>query len=106
METDLEQIQWAAETGTDRIELYTEPYAERYGSDPAKAVEPYVKAAARAGELGLSINAGHDLNLSNLRHFQKSVPGLSEVSIGHALISDALWYGLENTIKMYLQQLA
>lgn len=105
METDLEQIQRAAETGTDRIELYTEPYAGRFPSDPAMAVKPYIRAATRAVELGLSLNAGHDLNLQNLQYFNKYVPGLSEVSIGHALISDALYYGLENTIKMYLAQL-
>jgi len=105
METDLEQIQTAAETGTDRIELYTEPYADRYSTNPAKAAEPYKRAAAKALELGLAINAGHDLNLKNLSYFKQTVPGISEVSIGHALISDALYFGLERTIKMYLEQL-
>jgi pyridoxine 5-phosphate synthase len=105
METDIEQIQMAAETGTDRIELYTEPYADRYGADRAGAVEPYRIAANKALELGMAINAGHDLNLENLKYFNENVPGLSEVSIGHALISDALYYGLEKTIKMYIEQL-
>lgn len=106
IETDLEQIQLASETGTNRIELYTEPYADKYDSDRQKAIEPYIRAAKRALELGLEINAGHDLNLQNLRFFSERIPGLSEVSIGHALISDALYYGLEKTIQLYLKQLA
>ncbi|MBN2481452.1 MAG: pyridoxine 5'-phosphate synthase [Bacteroidales bacterium] len=105
IETDLEQIQCAASTGTDRIELYTEPYADRYASDRQKAVEPYIRAANRALGLGLEINAGHDLNLENLRFFNENTPRLSEVSIGHALISDALYFGLEKTIQLYLSQL-
>ncbi len=106
IETDLEQIQLAAATGTNRIELYTEPYADKYDSNRQKAIEPYIRAAKRALELGLEINAGHDLNLKNLRFFSESIPGLSEVSVGHALISDALYYGLEKTIQLYLKQLA
>ncbi len=105
IETDLEQIQLAAETGTNRIELYTEPYADKYVLNRQKAIEPYIRSANRALELGLEINAGHDLNLENLRFFNESIPGLSEVSIGHALISDALYYGLEKTIQLYLKQL-
>ncbi|MBN1158561.1 MAG: pyridoxine 5'-phosphate synthase [Bacteroidales bacterium] len=105
IETDLEQIQRAAIAGTHRIELYTEPYADKYSSDREKAVEPYIRAAKWALELGLEINAGHDLNLENLRFFHESIPGLSEVSIGHALISDALYFGLEKTIQLYLSQL-
>ncbi|NLI24603.1 MAG: pyridoxine 5'-phosphate synthase [Bacteroidales bacterium] len=103
--TDLHMIEAAATTGTDRIELYTEPYAKMYPENPAAAIKPFIEAAKKANELGLGINAGHDLNLENLRYFASNIPGLLEVSIGHALISDALYYGLENTIGMYLQQL-
>jgi pyridoxine 5-phosphate synthase len=106
IETDLEQIERAAATGTNRIELYTEPYASKYPADPAKAAAPYVRAAIKAAELGLELNAGHDLNLANLRYFKQQIPGLLEVSIGHALISDALYYGLHKTIQMYLEQIA
>jgi pyridoxine 5-phosphate synthase len=106
IETDLEQIERAAATGTDRIELYTEPYADKYAADPAKAIAPYIKAAKRAVELGLGLNAGHDLNLENLHYFNQHIPGLLEVSIGHALIADALYHGLEKTIGLYLEQLA
>lgn len=95
----------AAETGTNRIELYTEPYASGYPAGPEKAIEPFVKAAMLANKLGLGINAGHDLSLENLKYFSQNIPGLLEVSIGHALISDALYYGLENTIQMYRRQL-
>ncbi len=105
IETDLEQIERAAATGTDRIELYTEPYAARFPKDPAKAVAPYINAAKKAVDLNLGLNAGHDLSLENLHYFNQHVPGLMEVSIGHALISDALYYGLEKTIQLYLQQL-
>jgi pyridoxine 5-phosphate synthase len=105
IETDLIQIECAAATGTNRIELYTEPYARNYPLDPEKAVVPYVKAAQKAVEAGLALNAGHDLNLTNLRFFSHHVPGLLEVSIGHALISDALYFGLEKTIGLYLDQL-
>jgi len=106
IETDLTQIECAAATGTNRIELYTEPYARNYPLDPEKAIAPYIKAAEKAIESGLALNAGHDLNLANLRFFSQHVPGLLEVSIGHALISDALYFGLEKTIGLYLDQLA
>jgi pyridoxine 5-phosphate synthase len=103
--TSLRHIEYAKMTGTDRIELYTEPYATGYSRDPHGAVAPFVRAAALARELGLGLNAGHDLNLDNLRFFNENIVGLLEVSIGHALISDALYYGLENSIQMYLRQL-
>jgi pyridoxine 5-phosphate synthase len=98
-------IEGAAETGADRIELYTEAYAREYPSDPEKAIAPYRDAAIRAGELGLGLNAGHDLDLHNLRYFARNIPGLEEVSIGHALICDALYLGYENTIQLYQRQL-
>ncbi|NEU09964.1 pyridoxine 5'-phosphate synthase [Flavihumibacter sp. R14] len=101
-----EMIEAAATTGTDRIELYTEAYASGYHRDKEKAVRPYTESAKLAGRLGLGLNAGHDLDLHNLKYFAENVPGLLEVSIGHALICDALYYGLENTIQMYLRQLA
>lgn len=102
---DVEMVKHAADTGTNRIELYTEPYASQYPLGPEKAIEPFVKAALAAQEVGLGLNAGHDLNLENLNFFARNIPGLLEVSIGHALISDALYYGLENTIQLYLKQL-
>ena len=98
-------IEGAAEAGTDRIELYTESYAREYPADPEKAIAPYRAAAIRAAELGLGLNAGHDLDLQNLRYFAQQVPGLDEVSIGHALICDALYLGFENTIQLYQRQL-
>ncbi|MCO5937099.1 pyridoxine 5'-phosphate synthase [Mucilaginibacter sp. RB4R14] len=101
-----EMIEAAATTGTDRIELYTEAYAHNYPTNKEEAIAPYVKAADVAHKLGLGINAGHDLDLQNLQYFAQNIPALDEVSIGHALISDALYYGLENTIQMYLGQLA
>ena len=101
MDTDLKQIELAKQTGADRLELYTEAYATLYASDKNKAVEPYVVAATFAKELALGINAGHDLSLENLAFFSQSIPFLDEVSIGHALISDALYLGLENTIGLY-----
>lgn len=100
--TDIENIKAAARTGADRIELYTEPYAAQYHQDREAAVAPYVHAAVAAHELGLGINAGHDLDLHNLAYFHECVPFLDEVSIGHALICDALYLGLEETIKRYL----
>ena len=100
--TDIENIKAAARTGADRIELYTEPYAAQYHEDREAAVAPYVHAAVAAHELGLGINAGHDLDLHNLAYFHECVPFLDEVSIGHALICDALYLGLEETIKRYL----
>ena len=105
IDTDLKMIDGAAETNTDRIELYTEAYAKNYKASPEKAIEPYVKAAARAHKLGMGINAGHDLNLDNLAYFYKNIPHLDEVSIGHALVTDALYFGLENTVQLYLRQL-
>lgn len=103
--TDTDNIKHAAETGADRVELYTEPYAAKYPADKAAAVADFVAAAEAAHEVGLGVNAGHDLNLQNLAYFNKSVPRLLEVSIGHALIADALYLGLENTIQLYLRQL-
>ncbi len=103
--TDPEMIRYAARTGTDRIELYTEPYASMYDTDREAAVAPFVRAAEVAREAGLGINAGHDLDLNNLAWLHAHIPRLMEVSIGHALISDALYYGLENTIQMYLREL-
>lgn len=105
LEPDAAMVDAAKDTGTDRIELYTEAYASHYEMDREKAIAPYVAAAKRAQELGLGINAGHDLSLKNLRYFAENVPGLLEVSIGHALISDALYLGLDNTVKMYKHQL-
>lgn len=102
VDPDLAAIEGAKETGTDRIELYTEPYATMYPVDPVKAVAPFIEAAVLAHKLGLGINAGHDLSLKNLRFFHNHVPNLDEVSIGHALIADALYLGLKNTIQDYL----
>ena len=102
----VEMVEAAATTGTDRIELYTEAYAHQYHQDKELAITPYVKAAVVAHKAGLGINAGHDLDLHNLKYFAQNIPALEEVSIGHALISDALYYGLENTIQLYLRQLA
>lgn len=98
-------IEAAKTTGTDRIELYTESYAREYHHNREAAIKPYVDAAIVANELGLGINAGHDLDLHNLNYFSRNIPGLLEVSIGHALICDALYLGLENTIQMYLKAL-
>jgi len=106
-DADLRMVEGAAETGTDRIELYTESYARGYAaSHKEPAVAPFVKAALRARELGLGINAGHDLDLHNLKFFHEHIPILDEVSIGHALICDAIYLGLENTIQLYKRQLA
>lgn len=98
-------IEQAKDTGTKRIELYTESYAKDYATDREKAIAPFIRAAKKALECGLEINAGHDLNLDNLRYFREHIPGLEEVSIGHALISDALYFGLENVVHMYKRQL-
>ena len=103
--TDISNIEAAAKTGTDRIELYTEPYDKRFVINPEEAVKPFVEAAQKARVLGLGVNAGHDLNLRNLSFLRQSIPFLEEVSIGHALICDALYLGLEETIKRYKQQL-
>lgn len=99
--TDLQNLDVAASIGTDRIELYTEPYATQYPKSREQAVAPFVRAARHAQSLGLGINAGHDLSLENLAFFSQSIPQLAEVSIGHALISDALYLGLEETIRRY-----
>ncbi len=106
VDTQPVNIENAALTGTDRIELYTEPYASGFSINALKAIEPFINAAKIAREAGLGINAGHDLNLENLRYFHQNIPWIDEVSIGHALISDALYLGLENTIQMYKRQLA
>ncbi|MFM7643256.1 MAG: pyridoxine 5'-phosphate synthase [Sphingomonadales bacterium] len=105
METDLAQISCAAQLGADRIELYTGPYAENYNENPEHAVAQYAAAARHAQQLGLGINAGHDLNLDNLAFLKKSLVFLDEVSIGHALVADALYLGIENTIQRYLYEL-
>ncbi|HRP58616.1 pyridoxine 5'-phosphate synthase [Agriterribacter sp.] len=98
-------VEGAAATGTNRIELYTEGYAKKYLTDKENAVAPYLSAAQRAGELGLGINAGHDLDMHNLSYFKQHIPWVNEVSIGHALVCDALYLGLENTIQLYKRQL-
>lgn len=101
VDADEEMVFHANETGTDRIELYTESYASNYLANRDKAIAPFIKSANAAVEVGLGINAGHDLNLDNLKYFAENIPNLLEVSIGHALIADALYFGLENTIMMY-----
>jgi pyridoxine 5-phosphate synthase len=98
-------IEYAASTGTDRVELYTEPYASEFIKNAPEAVKPFVNAAIIARDSGLGINAGHDLNIDNLRYLHQNIPWIEEVSIGHALISDALYLGLENAIQMYKRQL-
>jgi len=105
IETDPELIKNAAGTGTDRIELYTEPYAANFLKNKEQAIASFVKAAEVANKVGLGLNAGHDLNLDNLKYFNQNIPGLLEVSIGHALIADSIYYGLENAIQMYLREL-
>jgi pyridoxine 5-phosphate synthase len=105
IDPDPKMVEGAALTGTDRIELYTESYATHYHQGKELAIAHYIEAAKVAQQAGLGINAGHDLDLHNLKYFADNIPGLDEVSIGHALISDALYYGLENTIQMYLRQL-
>ncbi|MCY4562289.1 MAG: pyridoxine 5'-phosphate synthase [Flavobacteriaceae bacterium] len=100
-----DMISAARDTGTDRVELYTENYANNYSIDKQKGIEPYIKAAKRANQLGIGINAGHDLNLENLAYFNQHIDNLLEVSIGHALICDSLYYGLENVVGMYLNLL-
>jgi len=103
LDPDIDQVEAAAKTGTDRIEFYTGPYAASFHQNAMAAVAPYVAAGNRALQVGLGINAGHDLDLNNLAYFVREVPAVLEVSIGHALIGDALYYGLENTISMYLR---
>ena len=102
MDPDENQMAQVDKTGTDRVELYTEQYATNYLLDKESAIVPYRLAAMQANEMGLGINAGHDLDLDNLKYFHQQIPNLAEVSIGHALICDALYYGLENTIQLYL----
>ena len=102
---DDEVIRYAKEAGADRVELYTENYAKEFFVDPEKAIAPYSKAARYAKEIGIGLNAGHDLNLHNLKYFSDNIIDLLEVSIGHALICDALYFGLENTVQLYLRQL-
>lgn len=98
-------VEGAAKTNTERVELYTEPYASHFHKNKEQAIAPYIRAAKLAGDLKLGLNAGHDLDLHNLRYFKNNIPGLLEVSIGHALICDALYLGLENTIQLYLREL-
>ncbi len=105
MDVDLNLIEAAADTGTDRIELYTEAYAKQYNFDKKKAVNPYIKAAKLATKLGMGINAGHDLNLENIAFFSDNIPNLDEVSIGHALISESLYLGFQNVVNQYLYKL-
>ncbi len=106
VDTDIENIKNAAATGADRVELYTKPYADLYPTNPEKAVAPFVEASRAAHKAGLGVNAGHDLSLANLKFFHERVPFLNEVSIGHALISDALYLGLKETIRQYKECLA
>jgi pyridoxine 5-phosphate synthase len=101
----IEIIEGAKATGTDRVELYTESYASGYKTNKEEAIKPYIAAAVKANELGLGINGGHDLDLVNLKYFAQQIPGLLEVSIGHALICDAIYLGLENTVQLYKRQL-
>ncbi len=103
IETERKMIEHAADVGADRIELYTEPFAAQFSEDKKGAVKPFVEAAHVASGVGLGVNAGHDLNLDNLKYFAEHVPQLLEVSIGHALISDALYFGLQNTIQLYIR---
>jgi pyridoxine 5-phosphate synthase len=106
LDPDVGQVVAAKETGTERIELYTEAYASGYAKNKEDAIAPYKSAAEKAVELGLGLNAGHDLDLENLNYFKNEIKGLQEVSIGHALISDALYYGLEKTVQLYLKELS
>ena len=101
IDTDKKNIEAASKTGTDRLELYTEPYARLYPVNPEAAILPFIEAAKIARDLNLDLNAGHDLDLNNLSFFSEKIPWIKEVSIGHALISDALYFGLQNTIQMY-----
>jgi pyridoxine 5-phosphate synthase len=105
IDTDLQMIEAAAKTGTDRVELYTEHFASEFEKGNRDAVKPYTEAAALANKLGLGINAGHDLNLENIAFFKQNIPNLAEVSIGHALIAESLYLGLQNVVNMYLHRL-
>ena len=106
LDPDEAQVDGAKETGTDRIELYTESFARQYASNPKIAIDPFVSAALKAKELGIGLNAGHDLSLQNISFFKQNIPDLLEVSIGHALICESLYYGLENVINQYLSKLS
>src|SRR6056300_356295 len=105
LDANHEMVEAAAKTGTDRIELYTEPYASRYSSNPIKAIEDFIATAKKADQLGLGVNAGHDLSLKNIAFFANSIPNLLEVSIGHALICEAIYLGLDNVVNQYLHRL-
>jgi len=105
LDANSEMVDAAAKTGTDRIELYTEPYASAYASNPTKAIEDFIATAKRAEQLGLGVNAGHDLSLDNIAFFAKLIPNLLEVSIGHALICEAIYLGLDNVVNQYLHRL-
>ena len=105
VDPNVEMINGAAAVGTDRIELYTENYAKQYLVNREKAIAPYLEASRKAAQLGLGVNAGHDLSLENLSYFSQQIPNLLEVSIGHALIADSLYYGLENSIQLYKREL-
>jgi pyridoxine 5-phosphate synthase len=105
VDADVKMIEGAAETGADRIELYTESYAEAFGKGDLKGIDPFIEAAQVSNSLGLGINAGHDLSLENIKYFKENIPNLLEVSIGHALICESLYFGLDNVIKMYLNKL-
>ena len=106
LDPDVAQVESAVATGTDRIELYTESYAEKFPINPDKAIAPFVAAAQKAQEVGLGLNAGHDLSLENIQFFAQHIPGLLEVSIGHALVCESLYYGLENVINQYIAKLS
>ena len=105
VDADPKMVSGAAETGTDRIELYTESFAEAFDKGDMKGIDPFIEAAQTADQLGLGINAGHDLSLDNIKYFKDNIPNLLEVSIGHALICESLYLGLENVINMYLNKL-
>lgn len=105
VDTDFTNIEYAVKTGTDRVELYTEPYADLFPEDKEGALNPFFEAATYAKELGLGLNAGHDLSLENLEYFIKRIPFIDEVSIGHALIADSIYLGFENAIQMYLRKI-
>ncbi|MEZ4798069.1 MAG: pyridoxine 5'-phosphate synthase [Flavobacteriaceae bacterium] len=105
LDPDLKQVEGAKATGTDRIELYTEAYAHQYSLGNEKAIKPYTECAVLSNKLGLGLNAGHDLSLENIKFFKENIPGLLEVSIGHALISESLYLGIENVVQMYLHKL-
>lgn len=105
IDTDFKMIEAAAKTGTDRVELYTESFADAYQKGNKNGIKPYIDSAVLAHKLGLGINAGHDLSLDNIKYFKENIPNLAEVSIGHALISESLYLGLENVVNMYLHRL-